>query len=455
MNRISSAIGLPYDDFKIFFCIIVQIPLSFLYRKLPSATPQDQYIRKIYGVVVAVATNLYCFDILGLVVFFLSSLFSYFISLRSTTKSRAFRLSFVSFSFLCLANIIRLIVDYEGNSNNVSLLFMILTPRMIYFNWTVCRLHETGKQAEIPSLQNYLLYIFNFLGGLIGPVYSYEEWDHFIRQTFPEAAANLKEIAKASADIIGFFVIFFLGGKYLDQGLIESSKFGDFNILAQIGIITIDAILVRSRYIIGWRLESLQMILANLRDSESQFREHVQTINWREVELENSTKIRIDNWNISIQKWLKNCFYLPSQEALKFSAYQASLLTFVVSAFWHGFYPTYYFSFVAWNFVLEAEKMVYKCPALFAFFPSFFFRFMLDLHGLLFKRFVSRNWRAAFWNLKWFVLANFVVFGALKVVTPILNKKYGGRRKEGVKDGVLKEKGAAPAYAKAPRATQK
>jgi len=105
--------------------------------------------------------------------------------------------------------------------------------------------------------------------------------------------------------------------------------------------------------------------------------------------------------------------------------------------------------------VLEAEKMVYKCPALFAFFPSFFFRFMLDLHGLLFKRFVSRNWRAAFWNLKWFVLANFVVFGALKVVTPILNKKYGGRRKEGVKDGVLKEKGAAPAYAKAPRATQK
>lgn len=440
MQALAQTVGIPYDDFKCLFCIVVQIPLSYLYRKLPAVTDSNLFWRKMFGVAVAFFTNLYCFGGWGLTVLFLSTLLSYALAMQATTKRRAFQLSFVSFSFLCLANLIRLVVDYEGNSNNVSLLFMILTPRIIYFIWTVCRKHEDKHPEQIPSLTDYLCYLYNYLGGMVGPVYSYEEWDHFIRQTFPESAINVPELLRAVRDVVLCFALYALGPILFDSSLLEKPRFRELNVVLQVGVITIEAVILRARYVIAWRLESIQVILANVRDSESQYREHVQTISVQNVELENSTKIRIDNWNISIQKWLKNCIYLPSKDTLRLSSRQASMLTFVVSAFWHGFYPTYYFSFVAWNFVMEAEKLVYNCPALFAVFPSFYFRFLLDLHGLLFKRYLTANWLAMFWNVKWFVAMNFVGYGVLKVVVPILNKKYGGRKDKHGRDGVLKGK---------------
>ena len=430
MQAISNSIGMAEDELRILFCVLIQIPISMSFRYLPTTTKTDQMTRKIYAALVAVFSNLFCFDFYGNLVFLISAIISYQLSLRCVTKTQTLYMSFISFSFLCIANIIRLYVDYKGNSNNVSLLFMILTPRMIYFNWTVFRQINKKEYANIPSLVDYLFYIYNYIGGITGPVLTYEEHDAFICQSYPEEKINWKIIGATFFEAVVYVIIYFFSMSYYDYHLVEKPAFNNLNLLFQVGIIVLEGILMRVRFMVVWRLEYIQIVSANLRCSESKFEEYVQTVNFAQVELQNSTKVRIDNWNMSIQKWLKNCFYIPSKEVLKLSNNHASLFTFIISAFWHGFYPTYYVSFFGANLVSEAEKLVYKCPALFKYFPSFYFRFMLDLQGLLFKRFTWKQWYPTLFNFRYFFGLNIIVFGLLTVLCPIINKKYKNENKQ-------------------------
>ena len=429
MNTLAEKTGLVTDDLKLVFCILIQLPISFLFRKLPTKTAQNLLIRKLVAAAVGLWANFYCFDFYGNMIFVFAVICSYFMSLKCTTRKNTLFISFLTFSALCAANIIRLFVDYEGNSNNVSLLFMMITPRMIYFNWTVNRHHES-KTTEIPSISDYLFFIFNFLGGLCGPVFNYEEHDAFIRQTYPRTAVDWRLISRTAGEVLLYSSIYVVSLKFYDYHLIEKPEFRQLNMLLQVGVVVMESFFIRTRYMFIWRLEYIQMIAANVRCSDCEYKNYIQTVNFGSIELENSMKVRVDNWNMSIQKWLKNCFYLPGREVLKLSAPNSSLLTFVVSAFWHGFYPTYYASFIAWNFVSESEKLVYKCPPLYYFFPTFYFRFQQDLNGLLFKRYLGREWWPAFHNLKFFFFLNFATYAFFKVACPLINTKFGQKKEK-------------------------
>ena len=60
-----------------------------------------------------------------------------------------------------------------------------------------------------------------------------------------------------------------------------------------------------------------------------------------------------DNWNIQTQLWLRRIAYdrLPTGKTLG---------VFVLSAFWHGFYPGYYMTFVLAAFYVYAGRGVIK-----------------------------------------------------------------------------------------------
>ena len=47
------------------------------------------------------------------------------------------------------------------------------------------------------------------------------------------------------------------------------------------------------------------------------------------------------------------------------------MVTFMVSAFWHGFYPWYYVLFFQAALVVEVTKDVFKSRCLFTFIPKF------------------------------------------------------------------------------------
>ncbi len=59
--------------------------------------------------------------------------------------------------------------------------------------------------------------------------------------------------------------------------------------------------------------------------------------------LEMSMRVKdfLANWNISVHEWLKYYVYLRLLDNTKRGGtnLKAAMLTFIVSAIWHGFYP--------------------------------------------------------------------------------------------------------------------
>jgi hypothetical protein len=81
-------------------------------------------------------------------------------------------------------------------------------------------------------------------------------------------------------------------------------------------------------------------------------------------EVKGSPRERTEHWNSSIQQWLKDCFYDNLKPRVGDSL--ALLLTFMVSAFWHGVYLAYYIGMLHWGAVQHLAKLVYRRRDLFA-----------------------------------------------------------------------------------------
>ena len=413
-------IGMDPDDLKVLFCILFHVPMSYTFRHIPSKTQSQIMARKLVGLFLGLSSCAMCFNFLGLIGFALVSVVSYYLSLRCTDRRTTFILCLLSFAWCCLANIIKLMNNYQNNNINITVVYLIITPKIIYFNWHVNSLFLNKETHKIPTLIDYFSFLFNFIGILTGPIYSYPEFEAFITQKYPEKQINWLKIMNAGLETLFSFVIYVYFLNYFDLTLLIREEFSQKNIVYRMAHIIVEASLLRIKFTIAWKITYIQVILANLRSSDNSFEGYLETVDSRVVYFGMSSKMIIEKWNMSIQRWLKNCFYLPATEIYNLCPHRASQLTFVISAFWHGFYPTYYASFLSWNFLSETEKMVYKCPPLRRFFPMIYYRFILDVNGCLFMRHMGRDYLAAFKNVKYLFFANFIVYGIVKVITSVI-----------------------------------
>lgn len=60
---------------------------------------------------------------------------------------------------------------------------------------------------------------------------------------------------------------------------------------------------------------------------------------------------------MTCQEWLKKCVYQRADFKNKF---YSQLLTFMISAFWHGFYGGYYFTFILWFLQMYVSQLIFK-----------------------------------------------------------------------------------------------
>jgi len=78
-----------------------------------------------------------------------------------------------------------------------------------------------------------------------------------------------------------------------------------------------------------------------------------------EIELAQNTRAYLGFWNINTNNWLRNYMYLRVTPRGKKPGFRASMATFVTSAFWHGFEPGYYMTFVLASFLQTIAKSRY------------------------------------------------------------------------------------------------
>jgi len=108
----------------------------------------------------------------------------------------------------------------------------------------------------------------------------------------------------------------------------------------------------------------------------------------RSVQVETATNIvdLLRDWNIQVHLWLK--YYVqqrvvtPGQKP----GFKETLTTFMISAFWHGFYPGYYTLFFGYALLGEISKDIYKSWILFEWmnkeFVAKFLALVLTMNGV-------------------------------------------------------------------------
>eukprot|EP01139_Manchomonas_bermudensis_P009964 Amastigsp_a339765_5.p2 type:complete len:213 gc:universal Amastigsp_a339765_5:1607-969(-) len=74
------------------------------------------------------------------------------------------------------------------------------------------------------------------------------------------------------------------------------------------------------------------------------------------IETAQTFKNALDNWNIGVARWLKLYVYARVATVLG-GGFLAVLATNLMGAFWHGFYPGYYVSFVLGSFCTETARL--------------------------------------------------------------------------------------------------
>ncbi len=85
--------------------------------------------------------------------------------------------------------------------------------------------------------------------------------------------------------------------------------------------------------------------------------DRINTINTWIFESSIHIRVKLSNWNMSVQQWLRKGIY--ERSSIK-NRHLKQLYVFGVSAFWHGFYPAYYISFGLWFLQLYVHNLAFK-----------------------------------------------------------------------------------------------
>lgn len=119
-------------------------------------------------------------------------------------------------------------------------------------------------------------------------------------------------------------------------------------------------------YYVAWKLTDSALTISGISyDDKTKTFDNIQSVGIWNIEFGDSPKTMIDSWNHQTAVWLKHYVYewCPKK-------YGPTFVTFMVSAFWHGFYPNYYWFFFNAFLLTESSRIIFKNKHIFSFLPS-------------------------------------------------------------------------------------
>ncbi len=289
-------------------------------------------------------------------------------------------------------HISRMISGYMSWSLDVSGPLMLMTAKfsMAAFDLADGRQFKSGKAlspdahvsesrtrtcvVNCPGIIEYMVYIFDFLGVIAGPVFHLREYIDFIylRNDFDTKLGGTHSLTIAGKRFLGGCV---LGGLYAAAGLfpqlsfafVETEEFSSMSLIPKIILVHFTTSAMRLKYYFAWYMADAACLSAGIGYSPSNRDKFTRSQNavLQKVDWANCQAEALSHWNISISRWLRSCIYLRAIEApvprplrgvLGHRQY-ATILTRFVSAFWHGFYPGYYLAFFSTVLQSEADSI--------------------------------------------------------------------------------------------------
>ncbi|XBW34849.1 hypothetical protein QEN19_000416 [Hanseniaspora menglaensis] len=243
---------------------------------------------------------------------------------------------------------------------------MVLVIKLHEFSWNCFDLTLMNKENELNSHQKdkviteyptsleFLSYVLFYNTLFTGPAFEYKIYSKWINSDNMDINIRNPALYKFGKGVF-FLVSFFKISEWLPVSELLQNN---YSLIKRFLFLYIVGMTFRFKYYGAWSIaESLcNMVHLGFNSQTNDFY-LIKNVNVRGFEFAQNTKGALDNWNESTNIWLKNYIYLRFAKINKNSAL-ASLVTFTVSAIWHGTHPGYYLTFVTGSAYQSAGKII-------------------------------------------------------------------------------------------------
>lgn len=267
---------------------------------------------------------------------------------------------------------------------------MVMVMKLSGFCWNVAdgRLPEKDLSdfqkdralKKLPSVLDYAGYVLFFPALMAGPAFDYVDYRRWLETTMFELPPGTDPSKKpptrkkrkiprsgtpAAWKAVGglIWILLFLNfSKWYYPEFLTGSEYMKYNFLYRVWILHMLSFTTRLKYYGVWALTEGACILSGVGfkgvdpATGRVSWDRLQNVNPWGVETAQNTRAYLGSWNMNTNHWLRNYVYLRVTPKGKKPGFRASMATFVTSAFWHGFYPGYYLTFILASFVQDVAK---------------------------------------------------------------------------------------------------
>ncbi|CAG8952032.1 hypothetical protein HYFRA_00000768 [Hymenoscyphus fraxineus] len=384
---VAGILGASPDELKLITSFLLSYPLAALLKRVPDSKPA---LKNLFIIGVSTFYLVGLFDLWsGASTLAISSVGAYCIAQYVQGPF----MPWIGFVFcmghLSVSQLTRQFANDPG-SVDITGAQMVLVMKLTAFCWNVAdgRLPAsdlTDFQKEralkkLPSLLDFAGYVLFFPSLFAGPAFDYVDYKNWIETTMFEVPAGVspdkmpptrkkRKIPrsgtpaswKAAAGLLWILAFLKLSGMYYADLLI-GDQYMTYGFVRRVWILYMLGVTSRLKYYGVWALTEGSCILSGLGYkgvdpvTGKVSWDRLQNVNPWGVESAQNTRAYLGNWNINTNNWLRNYVYLRVTPRGKKPGFRASMATFTTSAFWHGFYPGYYLTFVSASFVQTVAK---------------------------------------------------------------------------------------------------
>ncbi|OAJ37294.1 hypothetical protein BDEG_21334 [Batrachochytrium dendrobatidis JEL423] len=207
---------------------------------------------------------------------------------------------------------------------------------------------ERSRRAivDMPSILEYLGFLYFFPAFLIGPAFSFVEYNNYLHRrgefkTIPNPYVPAMECL--SSTFIPLFIVIqgsphFSPSRLLDSVLLQEKTFLQLCV-----------------FYIAWKLSETACIYTGFgfngyNENGYATWDRVDNCDMVRIELAGNIRELVSVWNMQTAVWLKRDVYGRLTD-LGFDKQTATTITFFISAFWHGVHIGYYITFMSGSVV--------------------------------------------------------------------------------------------------------
>lgn len=363
--KLGAAIGVPPDLLRIAFCILASFPLGSLVKRIPRS---KQLLSDLAIVGIGLFYLVAVFPLAhGAFLMIVYSAITYALAMFFPRHPKMPWINFLLQMSLMLYTHCKEQFGNDDYVNNIGIsgTQMIIIQKLTSYAWNVydgtldeAKLSENQKQMQIkktPSFIRYLAWIFFFPTVMTGPACTFVEYDHWasgeVHENLIKKPRSTSLIARRLVEGVVWVLVYMQTSSFaLDPQFYTRSWYASRSFLFKAFALWILGVLYRTKYYAAWTLSEAACIHVGISyngvdESGQEKWDRMRNVSPMGVEFGQNIRGVLADWNIVTANWLRYYVYMRVTKPGKKPGVQATYITFLVSALWHGTRIGYYLTF--------------------------------------------------------------------------------------------------------------